>query len=44
MTSLLYGTLRKHNSSPTTGNGVEGTNVGEPLYRKNEKNKRKEKM
>ena len=33
MSSLLYGLLRKHNASPTTDNGAEGT-VVEPLYTK----------
>ena len=34
MASLLYGALKKHNASPTTDNGAEGTIVLEPLHTK----------
>ena len=34
MVSLLYGTLRKHNASSTTDNGVKGSTIVEPLHTK----------
>ena len=34
MASQLYGTLRKHNASPTTDNGTKGTTEVEPLHAK----------